>query len=99
MTTAVVQPEPEAPVDPIQKILADGSKLGLRIVGIGGPQPIGQKAKILIYGATGVGKTRLASTASYVVEWQPMLIVDPEYGTTSLESLDFGDKLHMISCL
>lgn len=42
---------------------------------------------ILIYGDMGVGKTRLAASASVVEELQPVLLIDAEAGTLSISKV------------
>lgn len=73
-------------------------KLSITIGGVHGPQSDleEKRTKILIYGHTGVGKTRLAATAALVPKWQPCLYIDTEFGATSLQSQDYGENLHLV---
>lgn len=64
--------------------LTERSIAGLRI------QPVALQAEqryinIMIYGDTGVGKTVLAGSASVVEDMSPVLLIDIEGGTLSLE--------------
>lgn len=75
----VERPEPE-------KVLTLDTIAGLKI----GTPDLWEWINLLIYGEPGVGKTRLAGSASKVPQMSPVLLMDFEGGTLSLAD-DFSD--------
>jgi hypothetical protein len=52
---------------------------------------------MLVYGGSGVGKTLLTGTAAHVPEMSPMLVIDAEEGSMTLNALsDVADKIDVV---
>lgn len=74
-------PEAKDLLDPV--VLTPDTIAGLRIVS---PEAY-EWIKLLVYGDPGVGKTRFAGSSVLVPEMQPVLILDFEGGTLSLQDM------------
>lgn len=74
--------------------LAQGSIGGLQI-----RQPAAQPPwlNMMIYGGSGVGKTLLGGTAATVAEMSPLLVIDAEEGSMTLNNLkDFSGDIDVV---
>jgi len=87
-----VPTEPEPVID---MLAAAREKLGIKTAGIHGDQTLDTRAKFLIFGGSGVGKTVLSATTAQVADWCPVLLLDPEGGATSLMTRDYGTNLEV----
>ncbi len=77
-------PEPTAPAPPPVKALTPQSLGGLEVNTV---QDQATTFNAIIFGDSGVGKTRLCGSASLVPEMSPILVLDIEGGVTSLRHL------------
>lgn len=74
--------------------LAQGSIGGLQVRKTAGES---QFLNMMIYGGSGVGKTLLAGTSAMVEAMSPILVIDAEDGTKTLNALpDYGDQIDVV---
>jgi hypothetical protein len=74
----------ETTPEPPPAVLTRQNLGGLQIQKVSDQDPF---LNLMIYGNSGVGKTRLAGSASLVEQLQPVLFIDIEGGTTSIRDI------------